>query len=947
MKKKRHFNFIFTLNFSELKNHLYNKDGNPFEKRLKLAENAFTSPDFIVSRKEDIILGWLCEKIKKNTDNSVPWRILNDCINYQNNHSHSMNLKAPIKSTLIQTLSHGLDNLEDDKKNQHNAEFILQCCRSILIDSSEMQKSFISNPDLYIDILSKLLIKKNPPNQEDTLEHPQQLSIIIEAVEKLIKYQRQSQDKEKIQYTFINNLLNSLSTYGQKNLNNRQLQSTIIKSIEKIVFDKFDEQFEAADKLFEILSSKINKVQDDETAIAVSVYVFKASINLNKLSSSSSTDFVYRKLLKFPTNLLLKIKICKELNECLVNTSLNMKNEIEGVTLLDYQSSIISEILSMNIFEPSAYTCLASFAKLNPLVIETKLSDVFKRILLEKKTTNEDKNSYESLMVDIFDACVRLRRDKKLVSSILMSLDESLTERKIKLDDFEEGEILPDEFIDKFTLSVRSMTSSQVTSVLMSFNHHLGLILSVSERDIISLKVMRQLFIAFIEGVQIADSSWLQPVQQKFVNNLVDLGKTLGNLSQIIHEKSSEFNGNISVYILSMTESWITLIGLFKHYAPDSVPEDIVHNVMEILKTVNKFINPNETSLTKKLEFFCKFQENRIRDKSNLFYKLIKNENVFDDFGGYLLKEYPHGILHLDKSQILNLAVYLLKDLGSSVELISMGVVRNNRDLVAALILETFKGIASRLGDDSESTTKKLMNKIERLDCWEDGTIKKQLKHQKKQLANPSWMMIKKKKILSGIEEYLRVLLSLPLMHCSDKLKIFTFLLGFSLKNECPINSESRNLCIKILLDITEACTFDVLQYIPLNIFLQDLSDNFEIIVTRSLINSSNYEAITNLIEENSADVEIGKLAVVLVECLEKSKPKLKPDDKQVVQKIEKKLQKIMINNLDNGINNVDELKCLTFVIKLTVTRGKKIEDDSLVKIIQSALDSLIGVVKF
>ncbi|KAF7991196.1 hypothetical protein HCN44_002758 [Aphidius gifuensis] len=639
-------------------------------------------------------------------------------------------------------------------------------------------------------------------------------------------------------------------------------------------------------------------------------------------------------------------KKSKTMNKQEEEEKMDCQDDIKEPSLSDIQDKLITTLLTNKKIASSEYDSLAEISKQNPLLIEKQLSEIFKRILLEKKTTIEDKQSYEQLMIEIFDACVRLRRDKKLISSILVSLNDSLM--KSKIIDFNVDDIVPKKFTDKFTLSMRNMTNQQVASVAMSFNYHISLIpsnsSSITNQDVVVLAVTTRLFIIFIEGVPIADNTWLLPVQKKFISILMDFGKTL--LSFIDKIKNTTYDEKINIYILSMTENWQILIDLFKHYSPDAVTNDNIKNVNEIIKTITKNIDDNTT--TRKYKFFCKFEENRICEKKNLFHKLLKNDTVFndiDDFGEALINQYPHGVLHLDNLQLKKLSNCLLKNLTTIDELISCKIVRNNRNFVTALILELLNSINSVLPDDCGSISKKLINKIDGIDWWDDESSSKIFKYYKKQLTKPEWSKIDESDVINNC---LKNLLSLPLMYCQEDLKELIFLLMFTFKNEFPDKSESRLICIKILHDISESCTFDILKYIPLNVILEDLSAQSELIITKilesALTNYENLETLKSLIKENPDNIKLNKTSIKLIEVLDKIKSKIKLQDvKDCLTKIDKKLQKIIRNNMNDDVDNADKLKRLTLVIKYTVTQNNKFDDDELLQAIHSALNLLIG----
>lgn len=198
----------------------------------------------------------------------------------------------------------------------------------------------------------------------------------------------------------------------------------------------------------------------------------------------------------------LKMQTSEDLSNKCNEQVIDMQNGNDEMNSTVHYHGIINEILALDHLDDNAYNSLGDIAKLNPLIIESKLQDIFKKILLTKKSTDIIKSSYVSLMSDILNACVRLRRENKLVSWILMALDESLRKNEhYKVDNLED--ILPSDFTNKFTTSINNMTNAVAIEVLLSFIYHLD---SCSSQSLENSKFQCQICI-FIKFISIGNNN--------------------------------------------------------------------------------------------------------------------------------------------------------------------------------------------------------------------------------------------------------------------------------------------------------------------------------------------------------------------------------------------------------------------------------------------------------
>ncbi|KAK0168777.1 hypothetical protein PV327_002547 [Microctonus hyperodae] len=640
-----------------------------------------------------------------------------------------------------------------------------------------------------------------------------------------------------------------------------------------------------------------------------------------------------------------KMEISEDLfNKCNEQV-IDMEIENDEVNPTVHYHGIIDKILALDHLDNNAYNSLGDIAKLNPLIIERKLQDIFKKILLTKRSTDIIKSSYVSLMSNILNACVRLRRENKLVSWILMALGESLRENEhYELDNLEN--ILPSDFTNKFTTSINNMTNAVATEVLMSFIYHLDLCTTQSlESNILStmLGVSSRLIAAFFNGIHIFDHSTPLVTQKKFVDGLIKFGNILNKLSKLL--RSINKCETIAIALFSIIASWQKVIAFMKNYAPDSITEENDLLISQIIDNIHRRINKIDSNsimndtVARSLSCY-RLEKNRIDNNMEL-----DHTGVLDDIrkNWQILIDYPHLMASLDDSQLSVIASCILLNAYDSEamiqpSIIALPIVKQNKKLIIALIAEIMVGIVSKI-QNSASITSNLLTAIAAKNLLEDQGLKKILKVCKKLLVDPEWSQ---NEYSISIVGYLKVLLMLPLIYLSKELKIIIFLVVFSMTKEWVNSSDIIDLCYQILTDLSEENNIDILQYINIECFIGELSKHSVMnkVLKCSLCNTANYDSITTFIKCHK-NIEDHVVASFL-ECIEKIKPKLKPDERITIRKIGKKLQKKILSSTEVDINNLHQVKILKISFKEAVA-SKKVDEVKLERV-YSTLNNIFEI---
>ncbi|XP_063981474.1 uncharacterized protein LOC135164754 isoform X2 [Diachasmimorpha longicaudata] len=641
-----------------------------------------------------------------------------------------------------------------------------------------------------------------------------------------------------------------------------------------------------------------------------------------------------------------------------------METANEDVEANSYDSfhKTIDEILSKKSFLAVDYDIIKEIAQQNPLAIEGKLHEIFKKILLDEKNAEPERNSYEELMSAIIDACIRLKRLPKIVSWILMALKERLTNRKFlgKLSK-KKIFILPQQFTERFSASIANLTNSQVGNVLTSLIYHFDSLLVNSMEEkmkeslampfealVIFSEVIGQITAAFLEGVDLFGATRQLVAKQKFVKGLKNLGETVSKLMTFL-QSESEDDGHqmVSLNLWKILEVWITVVAFVNHHAPDAIVandwDDILHRIAD-MKDSNKFEGYGHIE---KGTIYSNIKENIQQIQST--WKSCTDQDVehknnedpdLEQFWNVLVDKYPKAIHRLSDESICHLAKLLIENLNEVTEVLVIDSIQNNENLMAALIFEIFRKIHAIL-ENTGSTTEGLLGAINKMNWWKNGERHKLkiLKSLRTLLTSTEWTTLKHKKVAPDIIPYLKVLLRLPLMYCSTDLKTVVFLMILSLRKETSDDVIVASLCEEILSTTLERYKGDLLGYIQPEILIQELSECQHLLSTvieRSLINPSNYELLKQALKSN---IENKNIPVIMLECIDKMKVKNR-EDKELL-KFEKKLVKKILLDVNEVSLNINQLKALTAALKIAVAL-KKVNDDLMNKI-RVTLEILIG----
>ena len=183
------------------------------------------------------------------------------------------------------------------------------------------------------------------------------------------------------------------------------------------------------------------------------IFFFRAAINIFK-TDNVILDLIFRELVKCAG--IYEKEIFNSFLKNLNDVTFDFDNKIHNITLFDYCQNIIDNILSSKKMSRIDYDLLTQFCHFNPLLIEKNMQEILKKIFMGKSVPECTK-----LITSIMDVCIHLRQEEKIISTMLITLNNSLNNKNTEIDIS-----FLNEFKEKFMKSVNNITSTQNINIL-------------------------------------------------------------------------------------------------------------------------------------------------------------------------------------------------------------------------------------------------------------------------------------------------------------------------------------------------------------------------------------------------------------------------------------------------------------------------------------------------
>ncbi|KAL2717119.1 hypothetical protein V1478_012819 [Vespula squamosa] len=914
----------------ELINRL-DSDEEPLKKRLKLAHNVFFAIDLPITRKEDLILQWLCKVCTMTED---VWSSLKWCLKSEN-----LNIKGNIKKSLIDVLIQKLNENSFNKCNE-----VLECC-NLLFSNTGMQQYLSKKPEDLQNLL-KSIIHYVHMSSKDTLNiknHFIEIDIstaksidesiiviyntILSVIENLMQIYKQSiNTKDEISIIFIREVLYTLcSLIDHKHANSmNRLELIAYKCIQQLIFaknkhtpDKMNET--VLSELFLVLASNV-KTMDLQNNLETYICVFRAVVGSYK-SDTTALDIIFRKLI---------ISAGKYKKEILISffyyfgdTPFDFENKVDDITLLQFFQQIIDDILLLEKLSSIDYKLLTRITCFYPTLIEKKIDNIIYKLYLQTPTIE-----HNDLLISILDASILLRQEHKLISQLLTNLQKAMsveTESDLIIQSF-----FSLEFKNKFTKLITCFTNSQVLIILKILIDNLNrscmesLKYNTTCHNTIILKTVAELLIAFLNGVCIFGNTSTLTHQQEFISVLNELGK---NLSLLIKKALHvNHNTNVIAVLLSIILSWSEIQNMTKYYLPKVKNHELTFPISDDhwQQLIQRITNFGEEECTNNMN---KIIIHRIKHYASIDSP-VKFDALIDGlkyFWSTILRYNSEIISLLNDKEMSELVSLLMTDMMLNeckfhqwMEIISKENLQENRRFLMYLLCHVFVQIGTI---STKGVTKSVIQHIDTklilsAEVIGKKKIKKILEPIKKEILECKWKQMENT-AFNNVKLCLDIINHMPLSFFKPDIKALLFMIIYTVNKECMENGNITTLCNKIFLKLFQTTGLDILQYIdPMSVLCQlPGSKAFSKALEQSLRNIRSYETLKTLINSSSTHKES---MYIFLQCIENVRQKLDVDQKSIFKKAEQKLCKKIFNILPINIEIPCDVKYLTLILKIT-----------------------------
>lgn len=430
-----------------------------------------------IIQKEDCILSWLSSELSKNKNTASIWSTIHRCLSAE--PKTFSKLSQETKKCLVDKLTTVLNNYPQSQIFDN----MLKCCDYIFLNTS-VHNSLNSDGILFLlQAIVKFTCKILDSNEAEisNLSVPKNLAIETSehSVSAFSQICKENSRKENLIPNFLEIVLVPLSNLV-KILRVKKISSKIIleaqKCIRRLLFtgvknisssEENSEKSEEINKIFDSLKLKINTLDLEDTKAAVSC-IFQCAVNTFQ-QNPVIIDIILRKLVECSDQKAKSKQILACLLENSTDVSYDFENKIDGITLKSYLKNQITKITTKKKrLKTLDYELLSNIAKLNPLIIEDATQEILELVLFENDT---EEVAYENLLKELWSASVRLRRQQKFLSKILVVVSNY---KGKEIQELENKPGLPKNFLTAFSEDLKNKsTNSQILAMFHTLIFHL------------------------------------------------------------------------------------------------------------------------------------------------------------------------------------------------------------------------------------------------------------------------------------------------------------------------------------------------------------------------------------------------------------------------------------------------------------------------------------------
>ncbi|CAH0548101.1 unnamed protein product [Brassicogethes aeneus] len=638
--------------------HVLDDSDEPLAKRIKIAENAFNSPDLPLQHKEAILLKW---SLKHNNVDGV--ELVNSWL--QSSHFKEFNRNDISNEDVQAIMQLVLDNLG---KNKNEDNIIRNKCLDSAISLLEIrifQQYFKQSLEEYCSFLATII--KNISDTEQFLKF----------LKKEYAFSKGIIAEEEFYVHFLNICLPVLTEATIQFASDDKLFTEISKVVQRCIFyrnfknfegfiNKFFDQEATTEKypvpkaVFKYISNAYENNLIESKALYRLLFdafcaaydkfdvVYKCFILLNVIIGYDVKELYGLKKvskLSLPSTTITKSnEIFLELLSVLCKHSDSNDFKVNEVTITDLLQKMLVTFMGLTNANSNIYQIFLRVITFNPLIIESIIKPIIVFSMLAENSNH--KNDYIQFLTAVFEVFSKLHRTQNFIAKLVPTIKAALEgEQFVKSEinfagtldvsknqdvDFKIENILPQEVLEYFKQCVANLASWQVMNLFKTLLFHLNAAVeelqnnNTQEQSYVTyMEILSSLTCSVLSSVRMAEHTITQTVVEKFVKSMEEMKTVLKHFGKAL--LSREHNQILVRAFLNISYNWSEMHMVLNYYSPMEESKDAEN----VTYNIHSYLSVKQWSLI--YERITNFGEKPCKElMQKIFIQKLRAKTIFE-----------------------------------------------------------------------------------------------------------------------------------------------------------------------------------------------------------------------------------------------------------------------------------------------------------------------------
>lgn len=615
-------------------------DGEPFSKRLCLAQNVFQSIQLPLPKKEETVTKWLCQvadkfksKNKRRSVSNSPddfatlWSTFLYCV--KNPRFGHADIRPSTKTYIIEVLSKQLKRKDLAEKD---ALLVLECAVTVF-RASIFKAYFISNISLCVDFANILLKSMSV----ECAEHTTLIHLSLLNFQKIID---RTKSKNELGILFLDEMLFTMVELLKNDKSQcHSLSNNIYKCVKLVLHSTISTDFAEhmneifcdsvcsekqhifLTKLLNILEKARSSGDDDSSVILLNLILNSTLHSWKTIKGGHSLAFstcvfisyfvgfeVTNEKNRVPYERLkqicskgeiqtMSLSVLRNMVHRLSEASINLTIEMNGTSLKDWLSMLVESLFDApSLLDPvSLLKLMSSLVQLFPHLVEKYCKMTFD-VILAKPLSEDLIQAYTSFLSEILALFSKLNRVPHFTEIFVKSLQDGFKKQEESgIFPPSQNVCIPPTFIQQLSEVATVMPSASSTRLLKFLLHQCEIYLTTDENNVkydaslhsgyknLLIHTVSELISAVFRGVRLFELSTTENVRKDFCFVLRSLSQQLNLFGKFVLKDNHNKCQAVASF-LNVAYHWAAQAILIEQYA-DAGRETLLESVGTNLQT--------------------------------------------------------------------------------------------------------------------------------------------------------------------------------------------------------------------------------------------------------------------------------------------------------------------------------------------------------------------------